>query len=92
MFIVDELPTIQIDDDKWLDCVCSPTGFASLLSIDTNAASDKMARVLMKLKLRFCIQLLHTGFALPSVILLWKRMRELLLDCMLMHEEVLIVV
>ncbi|KAK8829973.1 hypothetical protein WA577_001363, partial [Blastocystis sp. JDR] len=46
-----------------------------------------MARVLAKLRLRFCIQLLHTGFALPGAVTLWKKMKELILECMSMHEE-----
>ena len=86
--ILDQLPFIQIDDEKWLDFVCASTGFAFLLSVTTTPASDKMARVLAKLRLRFCIQLLHTGFALPGAVTLWKKMRELILECMSMHEEV----
>ena len=54
----------------------------------TSTAADKMARVLAKLRLRFCIQLLHTGFALPGAVTLWKKMKELILECMSMHEEV----
>ena len=86
--ILDQLPFIQIDDEKWLDFVCASTGFASLLSVAVTPASDKMARVLAKLRLRFCIQLLHTGFALPGAVTLWKKMKELILECMSMHEEV----
>lgn len=67
--------------------MCASTGFASLLSVTTTPASDKMARVLAKLRLRFCIQLLHTGFALPGAVTLWKKMKELILECMSMHEE-----
>ena len=40
------------------------------------------------MRLRFCIQLLHTGFALPGAVTLWKKIKELILECMLMHDEV----
>lgn len=86
---VDELPFIQIGSDSWLDVLYDAHGIVDMiLGVPIEEASERMKRVLMKLKMHFCICMLHTGFSLSFVVQKWSCLKSLLTDALMSADQV----
>lgn len=86
---VDELPFMQIGSESWLDVLYDAHGIVDMImGVPIEEASERMKRVLLKLKMHFCICILHTGFSLSFVVQKWNCLKSLLTDALMSADQV----